>query len=58
MSTRLFRLMERHHKLDRMLQDAQRRRWIDPFEILKLKKLKLAIKDRITASMTGGIANA
>lgn len=51
MSDRLFRLMERHQKLDRMLSEARRRRWIDPLEILKLKKMKLALKDRLAAAM-------
>lgn len=47
MSNRLFRLMERHQKLDRLVSTAQSRRFCDPFEVLRLKKLKLAIKDRI-----------
>ena len=51
MSDHVFRLMERHQKLDRLLHDARRRRWIDPIEILKLKKLKLAVKDRLSAAM-------
>lgn len=51
MSDDLFRLMERHQKIDRLLREARRRRWTDPLEILRLKKLKLAIKDRIAAAM-------
>lgn len=51
MSDRLFRLMERHQKLDRLIRAAQARRVSDPFEVLRLKKLKLALKDRI-ARMT------
>lgn len=51
MSDHVFRLMERHQKLDRLLHEARRRRWIDPLEILRLKKLKLTIKDRIAAAM-------
>ncbi len=47
MSDRLFRLMERHQKLDDALRRLQTRRWPDPFEIARLKKLKLAIKDRL-----------
>ena len=47
MSDRVFRLMERHQQLDEALRLAQRRRLTDPFEIVRLKKLKLAIKDRI-----------
>ena len=47
MSDRVFRLMERHQKLDDALRLAQRRYLADPFEVARLKKLKLAIKDRI-----------
>jgi uncharacterized protein YdcH (DUF465 family) len=47
MSDTVFRLIERHQKLDERLRLAQRRRWADPFEIVRLKKLKLAIKDRL-----------
>ncbi|MGX7896683.1 DUF465 domain-containing protein [Tsuneonella sp. HG222] len=47
MSDRMFRLMERHQKLDRMISAARQRRASDPFELLRLKKLKLAVKDRI-----------
>ena len=42
MSDRLFRLLERHQKLDAELRAAQRRRWVDPLEIMRIKKLKLA----------------
>lgn len=51
MSDHVFRLMERHQKLDRLLQEARRRRWSDPLEVLRLKKLKLAIKDRLARAM-------
>lgn len=51
MSDRLYRLMERHQKLDRMIAAAQRRRLGDPLELLRLKKLKLAIKDRIARAV-------
>jgi hypothetical protein len=47
MSDRLFRLMERHQRLDDRLRLAQSRRLPDPFEIMRLKKLKLVIKDRL-----------
>lgn len=47
MSDRIFRLLERHQRLDDALRMAQRRRWVDPFEIARLKKLKLALKDRL-----------
>lgn len=47
MSDRYFRLLERHQKLDEKLRLLQRRRFADPFEVARLKKLKLAIKDRL-----------
>jgi len=47
MSDRLFHLLERHQKLDAQLRAAQGRRWVDPLEIARLKKLKLALKDRL-----------
>lgn len=58
MSDHVFRLMERHQKLDRQLREAMRRRWIDPLEILKLKKLKLAVKDRLAHAMRRKAARA
>lgn len=47
MSNRIFRLLERHQRLDGDLRRALARRWADPHEIARLKKLKLAIKDRL-----------
>ena len=51
MSDRLYRLMERHQKLDRMIAAAHGRRLGDPLELLRLKQLKLAIKDQIARAM-------
>ena len=47
MSDRAYLLMKRHLRIDEELRRAQGRRFADPFEIMRLKKLKLAIKDRI-----------
>jgi uncharacterized protein len=47
MSDRVFRLMERHRRLDDHLRLAQAHRIPDPFEVMRLKKLKLALKDRL-----------
>ena len=47
MSDQVFLLLERHQRLDDQLRRAQARRFADPFEIARLKKLKLAIKDRL-----------
>lgn len=53
MSDRLYRLMERHQKLDRMIAAAHMRRLPDPFEILRLRKLKLAVRARLAHAMRG-----
>lgn len=47
MSDHLYRLLERHQRLDDRLRGLQRASWVDPFEIARLKKLKLALKDRL-----------
>ena len=47
MSDQVYLLLERHQKLDDRLRRAQKRRFVDPFEIVRLKKLKLAVKDAL-----------
>ena len=47
MSDKAFRLLERHQRLDELLRRAQSKRFADPLEIARLKKLKLAMKDRL-----------
>lgn len=47
MSDRVFLLMERHQSLDERLRHLQRTAWPDPFEIARLKKLKLTLKHRL-----------
>ena len=42
-----FRLMQYHQKIDRELRVEINRRWPDIFRVQKLKRLKLAIKDRL-----------
>lgn len=49
MSDHLYRLLERHQRLDDRLRRLQSSRWVDSFEIARLKKLKLALKDRLAA---------
>jgi uncharacterized protein YdcH (DUF465 family) len=39
--------LERHQKPDEQLHFARRRRWVDPIEIARIKKLKLMLKDRL-----------
>lgn len=47
MSWRTFRLYELHRRIDEALLAEQRRTLPNPFEVMRLKKLKLAIKDRL-----------
>lgn len=47
MNPRLYRLMEKHQRIDRLIQLEQSRSWRDPFRLLRLKKLKLRVKDLI-----------
>lgn len=47
----LFRLMERHQKLDRLIAAAHKHRFGDSLEVFRLKRLKLAVKDRLAALM-------
>jgi len=47
MSISSFRLMQYHQRIDRELRAEIARRWPDGFRIQKLKRLKLAVKDRL-----------
>jgi len=42
-----FRLMQYHQRIDRELRAEIARYWPDAFRIQKLKRLKLAVKDRL-----------
>jgi len=42
-----FRLMQYHQRIDRELRAEIARHWPDAFRIQKLKRLKLAVKDRL-----------
>jgi hypothetical protein len=42
-----FRLMQYYQRIDRELRAEIARRWPDGFRIQKLKRLKLAVKDRL-----------
>lgn len=55
MSDRIFLLLERHQTLDDRLRRLQAVEWPDPFEIARLKKLKLALKDRLARSLKRNI---
>ena len=43
----LFRLLEMHQRIDEALRRELRRPWPEPFKIIRLKKLKLRVKDRL-----------
>ena len=47
MSDYSYRLLERHQRVDERLRLALAARWADPREISRLKKLKLALKDKL-----------
>lgn len=47
MHPQLYRLTEVHQRIDQALRREQGRRYPDPFELKRLKKLRLAIKDRL-----------
>ena len=47
MHSRLYRLLEAHQRIDGHLRLEQQRRWKDRFRILRLKKLKLRVKNLI-----------
>ena len=51
MSTTYFRLMERHARIDDELRRERQRKIPDPYVTLRLKKLKLAVKDRLASLM-------
>ncbi len=53
MSNASFRLMEYHQRLDTQLRIELRRRLPDMLRIQKLKKLKLAVKDRLSRLALG-----
>jgi len=45
MADRLYRLMLAHQRIDEQLRREQRRRGASPFLLMRLKKLKLRVKD-------------
>jgi len=57
MPERIFRLLERLQRLDQGLRDAQRRRFADPRELARLRRLKSVIKGRLAALVApvGGV---
>ena len=49
MTVTAFRLMEAHQRIDHELRLEANRRWPDMFKLMRLKKMKLRIKDRLAA---------
>lgn len=47
MHPRLFRLIEKHQRIDRLLESELRRPGRDSFRVMRLKRLKLRVKDLI-----------
>lgn len=51
MSSAAYRLTQTHLRLNDAIAREMRRRWPDSLKLLRLKKLRLAVKDRLTALM-------
>lgn len=49
MSWRVFRLTEMHRRIDDALRTEQRRSRPDTFALMRLKRMKLKIKDALAA---------
>jgi hypothetical protein len=53
MNTKTISLLMMHQRLDAALREERARRWPDVMRILKIKKMKLAIKDRLYSLALG-----
>jgi len=51
MSASTYRLTLIHRSLDESIRKEMQRRFPDSLRLLRLKKMKLAVKDRLTALM-------
>ncbi|MBL0767358.1 DUF465 domain-containing protein [Sphingopyxis sp. XHP0097] len=51
MNPHIYHLSALHRRLDEAVRREARRRGGDPFRLLRLKKLKLAVRDRLSAIM-------
>lgn len=54
MSERTFRLMQYHQKLDEELRSEMRSNWPSFARIQRLKRMKLAVKDKLQALVAKG----
>ena len=53
MKTLIYRLMLIHRKIDDQIRGELARRFPDSIKLLRLKKLRLAVKDRLTRRLSG-----
>jgi len=53
MSQHIFRLLDRHQKLDTALRVEQKQRWPNFTRLQRLKRLKLAVKDKLNQMARG-----
>ena len=51
MSSVTYRLTQIHRRLDDAITQEMRRLLPDSFKLLRMKKLRLAVKDRLTTAM-------
>ena len=56
MSSATYRLTHIHRRLDEAIASESSRRLPDSLKLLRLKRLRLAVKDRLTALMRRSIA--
>ncbi|MEA3065937.1 MAG: hypothetical protein QOJ27_2389 [Sphingomonadales bacterium] len=56
MSSATYRLTHIHRRLDEAIASEASRRLPDSLKLLRLKKLRLAVKDRLAALMRGSFA--
>lgn len=56
MSTSTYRLTQTHRRLDDAISREMRLRLPDSLKLLRLKKLRLLVKDRLTKLMRGTVA--
>jgi hypothetical protein len=56
MTAMMYRLSVIHHKLDTEIRRELKRRFPDSIRLLRLKKLRLMVKDRLAGNMRGAFA--
>ena len=54
----IYRLTLVHRRLDEEIRRELQRRWPDSIRLLRLKKLRLAVKDRLHAKALRGTVSA